>query len=95
MIKSQITFKQLEAFTFVVDTGTFRAAAAALGTTQPNISSRIASLEAALDVTLLYRDAGSVRLTAKGKDLLEQTRQLVTIKNRKPQRQSASCKFIL
>ncbi len=74
MIKSQITLKQLEAFSFVVDTGTFRAAADALGTTQPNISSRIAALEATLDVTLFHRDPGSVRLTEKGKTLLEHTR---------------------
>jgi len=66
VIKSRITFKQLEAFTFVVDTGTFRAAAAALGTTQPNISARITALENALNVSLLIRDAGSVRLTADG-----------------------------
>ncbi|MBT3142313.1 LysR family transcriptional regulator [Phaeobacter gallaeciensis] len=77
MIKSRITFKQLEAFSFVVDTGTFRAAATALGTTQPNISSRISALEAALDVTLLYRDAGSVRLTTKGAELLERTRDIL------------------
>lgn len=77
MIKSQVTLKQLEAFAFVVDTGTFRAAATALGTTQPNISSRIATLEAALGVTLLYRDAGSVRLTAKGRALLEKTREVL------------------
>lgn len=77
MIKSQITLKQLEAFSFVVDTGTFRAAAAALGTTQPNISSRISALEAALDIRLLYRDAGSVRLTSKGSELLERTRDVL------------------
>lgn len=77
MIKSQITLKQLEAFVFVVDTGTFRAAAAALGTTQPNISSRIAALETALKVTLLYRDAGSVRLTAKGSELLDRARDVL------------------
>jgi len=77
MIKSQITLKQLEAFAFVVDTGTFRAAATALGTTQPNISSRISALEAALDVTLLYRDAGSVSLTEKGRDLLVLTRNIL------------------
>lgn len=77
MIKSQITFKQLEAFAFVVDTGTFRAAAAALGTTQPNISARIAALEAALSVSLLIRDAGSVRLTADGEKLLEKTREVL------------------
>jgi DNA-binding transcriptional LysR family regulator len=77
MIKSQVTFKQLEAFAFVVDTGTFRAAAAALGTTQPNISARIAALEAALDVSLLIRDAGSVRLTADGEKLLSRTREVL------------------
>jgi DNA-binding transcriptional LysR family regulator len=77
MIKSQITFKQLEAFVFVVDTGTFRAAASALGTTQPNISARIAALEAALNVSLLMRDAGSVRLTEDGEKLLEKTRNVL------------------
>lgn len=77
MIKSQITLKQLEAFAFVVDTGTFRAAALALGTTQPNISARITALEAALNVTLLIRDAGSVRLTADGCKLLKKTRDVL------------------
>ncbi len=77
MIKNQITLKQLEAFTFVVDMGTFRAAASALATTQPNISSRIATLEEALGTKLLYRDAGSVRLTAKGEALLEKTRTVL------------------
>lgn len=77
MIKSQITLKQLEAFAFVVDAGTFRAAATALGTTQPNISARITALEAALDVTLLIRDAGSVRLTTDGDKLLKKTREVL------------------
>jgi len=77
MIKSQITLKQLEAFAFVVDTGSFRAAASALGTTQPNISARITALETSLGVTLLYRDAGSVRLTEKGESLLAKTRAVL------------------
>ncbi len=77
MIKSQITLKQLEAFAFVVDTGTFRAAATALGTTQPNISARIAVLERALNTSLLIRDAGSVRLTAKGEALLGKAREVL------------------
>lgn len=77
MIKSQITLKQLEAFSFVVDTGTFRAAASALGTTQPNISARIASLEGTLGTSLLYRDAGSIRLTAKGASILDRTRSVL------------------
>lgn len=77
MIKSKITLKQLEAFAFVVDTGTFRAAAAALGTTQPNISARMAALESALDTRLLTRDAGSVHLTTKGQMLLEKAREVL------------------
>lgn len=77
MIKSQITLKQLEAFAAVIDAGTFRAAAFALGTTQPNISARITALETALNVTLLIRDAGSVRLTADGEKLLVKTREVL------------------
>ncbi len=77
MIKSQITFKQLEAFAFVIDKGTFRAAASALGTTQPNISARIAALESALNVILLTRNAGSVRLTSDGEKLLAKTRDVL------------------
>jgi DNA-binding transcriptional LysR family regulator len=77
MIKSQITLKQLEAFTFVVDCGTFRAAASALGTTQPNISARISALETALKVNLLIRDAGSIRLTLDGEKILSKTRKVL------------------
>lgn len=77
MIKSQLTLKQLEAFVFVVDTGTFRGAATSLGTTQPNISARIASLEAALGTVLMIRDSGSVRLTPKGEVLLAKARQML------------------
>ena len=77
MIKSQISIKQLEAFVCVVDIGTFRKAAAALGTTQPNISARISSLEKSLGVLLMHRDAGSVRLTEKGTVLLASARKIL------------------
>lgn len=77
MIKSQITLKQLEAFISVVDMGTFRRAADALGTTQPNISTRIAALETTLGTVLMHRDAGSVRLTEKGATLLEAARKVL------------------
>lgn len=74
MIKSRVTLKQLEAFVFVVDLGSFRGAASALGTTQPNISARISALEATLDAVLMHRDAGSVRLTEAGQRLLDPAR---------------------
>jgi DNA-binding transcriptional LysR family regulator len=68
---------QLEAFVWVSDLGSFRKAAERLSTTQPNISSRISMLEQLLDVTLMERDAGSVRLTSKGQELLEHARQVL------------------
>lgn len=77
MIKNHITLKHLEALAYVADTGTFRKAAAALGTTQPNISVRIATLEDILGVLLMHRDAGSVRLTEKGQDVLAAARQVL------------------
>lgn len=48
-----------------------------MNTTQPNISSRISALESALDLSLMQRDAGSVRLTSKGQELLEHARQVL------------------
>ena len=72
-----LNLKQLEAFVWVSDLGSFRKAADRLNTTQPNISSRIASLEAILNVTLMERDAGSVRLTSKGQELLLHARKVL------------------
>lgn len=72
-----LSFKQLEAFVWVSDLGSFRKAAERLNTTQPNISSRISSLENVLEVTLLERDAGSVRLTSRGRTLLTHARQVL------------------
>ncbi|MEM7563786.1 MAG: LysR family transcriptional regulator [Pseudomonadota bacterium] len=69
--------KQLEAFIWVADLGSFRRAADRLNTTQPNISSRISSLENALGMSLMQRDAGSVLLTSKGNELLEYARQVL------------------
>jgi DNA-binding transcriptional LysR family regulator len=77
MIKSQITLKQLEAFVCVVDMGSFRKAAAVLGTTQPNISNRISTLEDSIGIVLMHRDAGSVRLSEKGEALLLAARQVL------------------
>jgi DNA-binding transcriptional LysR family regulator len=72
-----LTLKQLEAFVWVADLGSFRRAADQLRTTQPNISARIAALESLLSVTLMQRDAGSVRLTARGQALLHHARTVL------------------
>lgn len=72
-----VTFKQLEAFVHVADLASFRRAAELLNTTQPNISARIASLEARLGQVLMERDAGSVRMTPQGEALLEKAREVL------------------
>lgn len=71
------SLKQLEAFIWVADLGSFRKAADRLNTTQPNISSRISALEEALKVSLMERDAGSVRLSSKGQELLKHAREVL------------------
>lgn len=72
-----INLKQLEAFVWVADLGSFRKAADRLNTTQPNISARISGLETALNVTLMERDAGSVRLNSKGEAILKHARAVL------------------
>jgi len=73
----RLNLKQLEAFVWVADMQSFRRAAERLNTTQPNISARIASLESALNTQLMTRDAGSVRLTRKGQELLSHARRVL------------------
>ncbi len=73
----RLNLKQLEAFVWVADLQSFRRAAERLNTTQPNISARIAGLEQALGNSLMTRDAGSVRLTGKGQDLLAHARRVL------------------
>lgn len=77
MIGHVFTLKQLEALVWVADLGSFRKAAQHLNTTQPNISSRIAGLENTLGVVLMQRDAGSVRITVKGQEILRAARDVL------------------
>jgi DNA-binding transcriptional LysR family regulator len=74
---ARVNLKQLEAFVAVADLGSFRRAAEKLNTTQPNISARIAALEASLGRVLMERDAGSVRLTPVGDGLLQRARAVL------------------
>ncbi|MEO9865895.1 MAG: LysR family transcriptional regulator [Yoonia sp.] len=77
MIGHIFTLKQLEALVWVADLGSFRKAAAHLNTTQPNISARIAGLETTLGTILMQRDAGSVRLTEKGEEIVQAARRVL------------------
>ena len=60
---------QLRSFLSVVEHGSIRAAARALGITQPAVTQAMRELEASLDVPLLHRGAAGVELTVYGKAL--------------------------
>ncbi len=75
---AQISLKQLEAFTQVAKLGSFRRASTVLNTTQPNISARISSLESQFGQILMERDAGSVRLTSIGEELLAKAQKVLS-----------------
>ena len=77
MIGNVLNIKQLEALVWVAELGSFRKAAQHLGTTQPNISSRISGLEKTLKVVLMQRDSGSVQLTEKGRAILDVARTVL------------------
>ncbi|MBV7298069.1 LysR family transcriptional regulator [Enterovibrio paralichthyis] len=65
-----MNLKRIETFVLVATLRSFRKAAEQQFTTQPAISSRIASLEKELGVILFDREASPVTLTAKGRELL-------------------------
>ena len=67
--------RQLEALLAISDHGSFSDAAAALGTVQSNISSRIAKLVAELGTELVDRSSG--KLTEPGKIVSERSRRVV------------------
>jgi DNA-binding transcriptional LysR family regulator len=65
-----ITIKQLEAFYWVANLGSFGTAAARLHVTQSSLSKRVAEFEAALGVELFDRSSRKVRPTDAGHRLL-------------------------
>lgn len=74
--------RQIEAFLSIARLGSFRAAAHRLGLTQPAISARMNNLEAELGVRLLERSTGSVKVTAKGAELLGLGEELLSCSQR-------------
>jgi DNA-binding transcriptional LysR family regulator len=71
------TLDQLEAFFWIARLGSFRAAAAQLRLSQPTISLRIRSLEAALGLRLFERRGRRVRVTPEGDRLLPAVRRMM------------------
>jgi len=64
------TLNQLRAFRAIVQTGSFRAAAAKLHLSQPSVSQRVRELEAELGVVLFERKGPKISLTAEGHALI-------------------------
>ena len=71
------SLKQIEAFYWSGQLGSFVAAADRLNTTQSNISKRIQELEYALGVELFDRNKRAIRLTAKGNELMTVSDELL------------------
>jgi DNA-binding transcriptional LysR family regulator len=70
---------QLRAFASVVEHGSLRAAADALGVTPAAVSSSLASLQRAVGVPLLERDGRGVRLTAAGTSFAADVRRMAAL----------------
>lgn len=75
-----IGLRNIETFFWAAALGSLRATSEKLGTTQPAVSQRIASLEAALGVRLFEREVHGVTLTAKGKELLSHAERMLQAK---------------
>lgn len=71
-----VTFKHLEAFVWVADLTSFVRASERLNTTQPNISSRIATLEGLIGTPLFDRNGAKVHLTSKGQQLMSHAQEV-------------------
>lgn len=72
-----IEFRELEAFVAVAESGSFTTAAQLLFLSQPTVSARIATLEAALDAKLLDRNPGMAQPTPAGEVLLPRAKALL------------------
>jgi DNA-binding transcriptional LysR family regulator len=69
----------LRTFVTVVDTGSFTAAARALGVTQPSVSSQIRKLREILGNGLFERSGHRLSLTAQGEIVLTYARRMLSI----------------
>ncbi len=67
--------RHLQALVGIADTGSFSAAAAALGTVQSNVSAHVARLERELEVPLVDRSTG--RLTEEGDVVVTRARRMI------------------
>src|SRR5690606_28265425 len=79
--RQMIEYKQIDAFVWVAELGSFRAAAEQLNTTQPAISQRISAMEATMAVRLFERGARGIKLPEKGQELLSHAQRMLELRN--------------
>ena len=84
-----LTFKQMEALYWIVQLGSFEAAATRLNTTQSAISKRVQELERAFDVAVFDRANRSARLTEKGTEFFEHAKELLDRRDQIVERMSS------
>lgn len=72
-----MTYKQLEAFFWVVQAGGFSKAANRLHTTQSAVSKRVQELESAFDTPLFDRSSHKARLTERGEEMFLLAKRLL------------------
>ena len=77
-----MTFTQLRTFALVAELGSLRAAAAALGVSEPAVSASIAALRTDLGDPLFRRTATGIALTPGGRALAGRARELVRLADR-------------
>jgi LysR family transcriptional regulator, low CO2-responsive transcriptional regulator len=77
-----VTFTQLRTFAMVAELGSLRAAAAALGVSEPAVSAAISALRTDLGDTLFVRTGTGIALTAGGRALAGRARELVRLADR-------------
>lgn len=69
-MRAKLNLQQLEAFVQIVAAGSFRAAAAHIGVSQPALSRTIRQAEQLLQARLFDRDTRNIEITAVGRELL-------------------------
>src|SRR4051812_3980105 len=77
-----MTFTQLRTFALVAELGSLRAAAAALGVSEPAVSAAVAALRADLGDPLFRRTGTGIALTPGGRMLAGRARELVRLADR-------------
>ena len=71
-------FAALQAFTAVVDAGSFQAASERLGITKSVVSRRVSQLEQSLQCRLLHRTTRKLSLTDEGKQFYQRAMQILS-----------------